>query len=76
VKAGGVLQNYLRNNQILESNVDDDIEEMPKNQLLPCTHTKYRSTSSAFVVRQKFTDYFKTVVSVPWQADSVSRGKY
>jgi hypothetical protein len=27
-------------------------------------------------VMQKFTDYFSTVGSVPWQADSVSRGKY
>ena len=76
VKAGCVLHNYLRNNQIPESNVDDDIEEMPENHLLPSTHTNSRSASSAFVVRQKFTDYFNTVGSVPWQAHSVSRGRY
>ena len=33
VKAGCVLHNYLRNNQILECEVDDA-------QLLPCTHTE------------------------------------
>jgi len=70
-----VLHNYLRSNQILESNADDDIEEIPENQLLTCTHTN-RSASGAFVVRQKFTDYFNTVGSVPWQTDSVSRWKY
>ena len=75
VKAGCVLHNYLRNHQILESSVDDDIEEMTENQLLPCTNTNIRSASSAFVVRQKFTDYCNTVGSVPWQANSVSRGK-
>ena len=53
-----MLHNYLRNNQILESNVDDDIEEMSENQLLPCTHTNSGSASCAFVVRQKFTEYF------------------
>jgi len=74
--AGCVLHSYLRNNQIVESSVDNDIEEMPENQLLPCTHANSRSASSAFVVRQKFTDYFSTVGSIPWQADSVSRGKY
>jgi hypothetical protein len=71
-----VLHNYLRNNQILQSNVDDDMEEMPENQLLPCTHTNSRSASGVFVVRQKFTDYLHTAGSVPWQADSFSRGKY
>ena len=71
-----MLHNYLRNHQLFESSVDDDIEEMPENQLLPCTNTNSRSASSAFVVRQKFTDYFNTVGSVPWQADSVARGKY
>ena len=76
VKAGCVLHNYLRNHQLFESSVDDDIEEMPENQLLPCTNTNSRGASSAFVVRQKFTDYFNKVGSVPWQADSVSRGKY
>ena len=72
VMAGCVLHSYLRYNQIVESSVDNDIEEMPENQLLACTHTNSRSASSAFVVRQKFTDYFSTVGSIPWQADSVS----
>jgi hypothetical protein len=61
---------------MLQSNADDDIEEIPENQLQPCTHTNSRSASSAFVVRQKVTDYFNTVGIVPWQAESVSRGKY
>jgi hypothetical protein len=51
-----VLQNYLRNNQILEGSADDDMEEMPGNQVLPYTHTNNRSASTAFVVRQNFTD--------------------
>jgi hypothetical protein len=52
------------------------MKEMPGNQLLPCTHINNSSASTAFVMRQNFTDYFNTVGSVPWQADSVSRGKY
>jgi hypothetical protein len=59
-----------------EDNVDNGIVEMPENQFLPLTRNKSRSASSAFVVRQKFTDYFNTVGSVPWQADKVSRGNY
>jgi hypothetical protein len=57
---------------MLHSNADNDIEEMPANQLLPCTDNSSRSASGAFVVRQKFTDYFSTVGNVSWQADSVS----
>jgi hypothetical protein len=53
-----VLHNYLRNNEILEGNVDGDMEEMPGNQLLPWTHTNNRSASTAFFVRQNFTRYF------------------
>jgi hypothetical protein len=44
-----VLHNYLRNNEILEGNVHDDMEEMPGNQLLPWTHTNNRSASRAFL---------------------------
>jgi hypothetical protein len=76
IKAACVLHNYLRHNTLPEDNVDNDIVEMPENQLLPLTHNKSRSASSAFVVRQKFTDYFNTVGSVPWQADKISRGNY
>ena len=43
---------------VTDVDADDDIEEMPENQLLPCTHTSSRSASNAFVVRHKFTDYF------------------
>ena len=50
VKAGCLLHKYLRNNQILEGNVNDDIEEMPENQSLPCTHTNSRSASCTFIV--------------------------
>jgi hypothetical protein len=32
VKAVCVLHNYLRSNEILEGNVDDDTEEIPGNQ--------------------------------------------
>jgi hypothetical protein len=70
------LSSESDSDEILEGNVDDDMEEMPGTQLIPCTHTNNRSASTAFVVRQNFTDYFNTVRSVPWQGDSVSRGKY
>jgi hypothetical protein len=76
IKAACVLHNYLRHNTLPEDNVDNDIVKMPENQLLPLTHNKNRSASSAFIVRHKFTDYFNTVGSVPWQADKVSRGNY
>jgi hypothetical protein len=69
------LSSESDSDEILQGNVDYDMEEMPGNQLLPCTHTNNRSASTAFVVRQNFTDYFNTVGSIPWQADSVSRGK-
>jgi len=49
---------------------------MPDNQLLPLSYNNSRSGSSAFLVRKKFTDYFNTIGSVPWQKDSVFRGKY
>jgi hypothetical protein len=71
VKAGCLLHDYLRNNQILERNVDDDIEETPENQLLPCTHTNSRSASSEAEVYRLLQHG-----SVPWQTDSISRGKY
>jgi len=45
---------------VADVDVDDGIEDMPENQLLPCTHTNRRIAPSAFVVRQKFTDYFNT----------------
>jgi hypothetical protein len=70
LKAGCVSQNYIRNNKITESNVDD-IEKMPDNQFLPCNHTNCRSASSASSQHQ-----FNTDGSVPQQPYSVSRGKY
>jgi len=45
---------------VADVDVDDDIEEVPENQLLPCTHTSSRSASKAFVVMLEFTDYFNT----------------
>jgi hypothetical protein len=48
------LNSESDSNEILKGNVDDDMEEMPGNQLLPCTHTNNRSASTAFVVRQNF----------------------
>jgi hypothetical protein len=68
VKAACVLHNYLRNTGIVSNYVDVTIEEMPQNQLLPLNQNNSRSASSAFLVRQKFTDYFNMVGSVPWQA--------
>lgn len=55
---------------------NNDENEIPKNQLLPLVNSNSRSGSNAFWVRQKFTDYFNTVGSVPWQTDKISRGKY
>jgi len=78
VKAACVLHNYLRNETIILNHMQGDSgeNEMPKNQLLPLANNNTRSGSNAFCVRQKFTDYFNTVGSLPWQSDSVSRGKY
>jgi len=55
---------------------DSGENEMPENQLLPLANNNTRSGSNAFCVRQKFTDYLNTVGSLPWQSDSVCRGKY
>jgi hypothetical protein len=71
-----VLHTYLRNTRIVSNNVDVSVEEMPQNQLLPLNQNNSRSASSTFLVRQKFTDYFTAVGSVPWQADNILRGKY
>lgn len=76
VKAACVLHNFLRNSPASDSNMDTDIEDLPANQLIPVTSNNTRSATRAFAVRQMFTDYFNTVGSVPWQAESISRGKF
>jgi len=76
IKAACVLHNYLRNEITISNNVQGESDIMPDNQLLPLSNNNSRSGSSAFLVRQKFTDYFNTEGSVPWQNDSVFRGKY
>jgi len=76
VKAACVLHNYLRKEMSISNNITDEIGEMPDTQLLPLANNNCRTGSNAFLVRQKYTDYFNTVGSVPWQMDSVARGKY
>jgi hypothetical protein len=43
------LSSESDSDEIPEGNVDDDMKEMPGNQLLPCTHNNIRSASTAFV---------------------------
>ncbi|KAJ8894727.1 hypothetical protein PR048_000034 [Dryococelus australis] len=64
VRAACVFHKYLRNNPACGSNMDDNIEVMAANQLLPATRNKTKSTSSAFAVRRKFTEYFDTFPSL------------
>jgi len=71
IKVACVLHNYLRNEITISNNVQGESDIMPDNQLLPLCNNNSRSGSSAFLVRKKFTDYFNTVGSVPWQKDSV-----
>ncbi|KAF0749182.1 protein ANTAGONIST OF LIKE HETEROCHROMATIN PROTEIN 1-like [Aphis craccivora] len=74
VKAACVLHNYLRKEMSISNNITDEIGEMPDTKLLPLANNNCRTGSNAFLVRQKYTDYFNTVGSVPWQMDSVARG--
>jgi len=76
IKAACVLHNNLRNEITISNNVQGESDIIPDNQLLPLGNNNSRSGSSAFLVRKKFTDYFNTEGSVPWQNDSVFRGKY
>lgn len=76
VKAACVLHNYLRTCCPLHVNADNTTEEMPQSQLLPLHHTSNRSALRAFSVRQHYTDYFNSEGMVPWQRESVLRGKY
>lgn len=75
VKASCVLHNYLRKYSVAHSEVEE-IEDMPEDQLLPLHPSNARSTQKAFEIRQKFTNYFNTAGAVPWQRESVARGKY
>lgn len=76
-----MLHNYLRNETIISNNITDEIDEMPDNQLLTdqlltLTNNNCRTGSNAIFMRQKYTNYFNTVGSVPLQTDSVAREKY
>ncbi|KAK5650676.1 hypothetical protein RI129_001705 [Pyrocoelia pectoralis] len=75
-KAACILHNYLRGCKEACSNVDGTDAEMPTNQLLSLQKSNSRSTSNAFLIRQKFTQYFNTEGQIPWQEASVSRGKF
>lgn len=77
VKAACVLHNYLRNKTI-SCNITDSAfdEEKPQDQLIPLKPNNTRHAMRAFLVRQKFTEYFNKGGRVAWQAHSISRGKY
>lgn len=75
VKAACVLHNYLRHYSVPQSE-DDGKEDMPQDQLRPLQSTNTRSAQKAFAIRQNFTNYFNSVGAVPWQRESVARGKY
>ena len=75
-KAACVLHNYLRGCKEACSNLDGTDAEMSTNQLLSLRNSNIRSTSNAFLIRQKFTQYFNTEGQVPWQKSSVLQGKF
>lgn len=75
VKAACVLHNYLRNYPLIQTEHDTE-EIMPQNQLRPLRTNITRSGQKAFAIRHNFTTYFSNVGSVPWQEESVNRGKY
>lgn len=78
VKAACVLHNYLRRNAVISGDNEQKgfDERPPTRQLFPMAGNRSRSVQAAFSVRQKFTEYFNSVGSVPWQDESVSRGHY
>lgn len=65
VKAACVLYNYLRSSVIVANENLDDIERLPKNQLLPIRR-----------VREQFTNYFDNWGAVPWQHQTVMLENY
>lgn len=78
VKAACVLHNYLRRNAVVAGDNEQHgpTQNLPRNQLLNISGNRTRSVQVAISVRQKFTDYFNSVGSVPWQEESVSQGHY
>lgn len=75
VKAACVLHNYLRKHS-LRQNEEEDNEDMPQDQLLPLESNNSRSTQKAFEIRENFKNYFNSAGAIPWQRESVARGKY
>lgn len=77
VKAACILHNYLRNKTISGKITDSTFnEESPKDQLIAFKPDNTRPAMRAFLVREKFTDFFNKGGRVAWQAQSISRGKY
>lgn len=82
--AACILHNYLRTEKIAgvtegnEGNEEDDeIDILSEDQLLPLNATRIRYTRQAFMVRQRFTEYFNSSVgSVDWQRKAVNRGQF
>lgn len=80
VKATCVLHNYLRNGILGKPhNVVADIQKnpMPVHQLRPLAGNRTRSSKESFNIRENFAAFFVSPAgSVPWQLESVQRGKY
>jgi len=79
VKAACVMHNYLRRNStiITENEEDEVIENFPTDQLLPLSRNPSRCVKKAFLVRQKFTEYFNSIDgSVNWQDERIAQGQY
>ncbi|KAJ8868586.1 hypothetical protein PR048_030124 [Dryococelus australis] len=75
-KVGCVLHNYSRAHTTSCEARDDNTEEMFADQLLHPSSQIVRPTTNAFHVRENFISCFNTSGAVPWQRESVLRGKY
>lgn len=71
-----MLHNYLRNENDNNTNIDRNVDIMPRNQLLPIQRTNSSSALNASTMRQRFTTYLNTVGKVSWQEESIVRGKF
>ncbi|CAH1986926.1 unnamed protein product [Acanthoscelides obtectus] len=78
VKATCVLHNFLRNHTISTVNQEEDeIEMLRESQLLPIAPNRTRGANEAFLIREKFTDFYNSPAgSIPWQQKLVQRGHY
>ncbi|XP_045480255.1 protein ANTAGONIST OF LIKE HETEROCHROMATIN PROTEIN 1-like [Harmonia axyridis] len=61
---------------VLAKKMLNHTEDMPQDQLLPLESNNSRSTQKAFEIRENFKNYFNSAGAIPWQRESVARGKY